>query len=371
MSRIHRLCAIVLIGCLIFTFPGAALGDGESETTAIELTVEQAVDKALDNSNNLKLAGFDIERGEEVRDKAKDGVLYTPAAGSGNTAANTAFAGLVAADIAWAMSKKTEGIKYDTITTSAFQYYTGVLNGQEKVSAAEKALTNAQWQQMVARVGYSVGTVSMSGKVLAEANYSGKEAALAAARASLDDSFQKLNNLIGLNSGDRPVLKDNPGLVLLKIDDLEAEVTRRVSESPSIWLAGKNVELARTNLDLYNWNVSSEPYEAKEIDVNKAEISAADAKQQLRQLVRTLYQSILQMEEQYSGLEQSLKVAEENLRVKQVQFEAGMATKGDIVSAESDLASAKQAMAQLAYQHELYKMYFNKPWTMTGTTSSS
>lgn len=369
MKKVNKLITAVLIGCLILVFPGVTLGSETMETSnSIELTLDDAVNRALAKNNALKTAEYDIERSEVIRDEAVDDVKYTPV-GPTPAAASAAFTGLVTKDLSWQMSKKTKDVTADTVVASVLNNYTGVLAAQEKVAAAEKALAYAEWQRLVARVGYQVGTVSISEKTVAESGYEGKAAALAAARSSLDDCFQKLNTLVGINSEERPVLKDNPECVPLKIDNLETEVSRRIEKNPSVWMAERNIDLAKLTLDLHSWNdPTSVPYDAKKIDVDKAELNASSTKEQMQQLVRTLYYSIREMEEQYVSLEQALKVAEENLRIKQVMFEVGMATKGDLLSAESELANAKQALKSLTYQHELYKYYFNKPWAFSGTS---
>ena len=380
VARFKKLIGVIaacffLASCMLFAAPGLSWGDemsaaGNAASAALELTLDEAVNRALAKSNTLKSAEYDIERSEEVRESAADKVKYIPA-GPTPDAAAAAFTNLVAKDLAWQMSKKTKDVKADAITLSVFQAYINVLAAQEKVAAAEKALADADWKRWAARVGYQVGTVSLSGKLTAEVNYDARAAALASARAALEDAYHKLNQLVGLNPDDRPVLKDQPQLIPIKVDDLEAEIQRRVEESPSVWLAERNVELARLALDLYDWtNPNREPYRAKEIDVTKAELSAADAKDQLRQQLRSIYQNIVQIEQDYASLEQSLKLAQENLRIKKVYYEVGMATKGDLLAAEADVASLQLALRAKAYQHEVLKLAFDKPWAYSGGSSS-
>ncbi|NPV90684.1 MAG: TolC family protein [Firmicutes bacterium] len=371
MKKLHRAGTyLMLVMMLLMAFPGVTQASEASAVVSVELTLDEAISKALVHSDTLRQADYDVERSKEVLELVDDKVqnLMTPDTSAGSTpsaAAAANYTTMVSTSVGYESSRITRNIKVDTVKTGVFQNYTGVLNAKEKLTAAEKALDNAQWQQMVAQIGYSVGTVSESSKVLAEANYTGKVAALAAAKANLVDSYQKLNNLIGLNAAERPVLKDDPPLVPLVVDDLEVEIQRRVTMSPSLELAEKNVSLAKMNLDLYIWNNASVPYEAKEIDYFKAEDTAKNSEDQMRQLMRTLYQGIVQLEQQHITTLQTLSSAEENLRIKQVQLDAGMATRGDVISAENDVAGARQALKSLVYQHELYKLYFEKPWTFS------
>ena len=333
----------------------------ENYPNVIQLTLDEAVDKALANSKELKQADYDIERGEKVREKVAEYVQYIPA-GPSPEAARAAFTALVRSDLAWQMSKKTKNIKADAVVLSVFQAYTNVLTAQEEVAAAEVALKNAEWQRRAARASYQVGMSSVAAKVQAEAGYELRKAALEAARQGLIDKYQALNNLVGLKPEDRPVLVDIPEFVPFKINNLEAEIQRRLEMSPSIWLADRNIDLAKLELNLYDWNTAQEPYSAKKIDVSTAELKAANAKEQMRQGLRAIYNKILQLEENYALQQQNLKIAEENLRVVQVQFDVGMATKAQLLEAESQVAEAKKNLASTIYTHEVLKLQFDKPW---------
>lgn len=209
---------------------------------------------------------------------------------------------------------------------------------------------------------YQVGMSSVAAKVQAEAGYELRKAALEAARQGLVDKYQALNNLVGLKPEDKPVLLDIPEFTPFEVNHLESEIQRRLEVSPSIWLADRNIDVAKLELDLYNWNTAQEPYSAKKIDVSTAELKAANSKEQMRQGLRAIYNKILQLEENYALQQQNLKIAEENLRVVQVQFDVGMATKAQLLEAESQVAEAKKNLASTIYTHEVLKLQFDKPW---------
>ncbi|MQL51546.1 TolC family protein [Desulfofundulus thermobenzoicus] len=341
-----------------------------------EMTLQQAVDKALANSKALKTAEYDIERSEEVRDNASDKVKWTPAgpiSGEGAAQAARAFTGLVQADLAWQMSKKSYNAEKDSVVMSVYQAYDRILQAQEGVRSAELALKAAEWQHRAAYAGLRAGTISKSDFLKGDASLEGAKASLEAAKKALEDAYQQFNQLVGLWPEDRPVLVDKPVFTPLKIDDLDYEVERAVEESPTLWLAKKQIDLAKLNLDLYVFNdpTNPDPYKAKEIDVNKAEVSAASADEKMRQLVRTIYYSIRQLEDQYAGLEQQVKVAQENLRVIRLKYDLGMATRTEVVAAEAALAGAQKALLDATCQHEVLKMAFEKPWAYAASAVSA
>ena len=347
-----------------FAYGSDTTGAFQNGTEGMELglTLDSAVNQALAHSTDLVLSDYDIERNEEMRQAAADKVKYTPTDGSSSGEATSAFLGLVQSDLTLQMSKKTKTIKKDILVKSVYEKYTNVLIAKEKVTVAEKALAQADFQRLAARISFQLQKVSLNSKIEAEANYLTKEAALGESRANLEDSYLKLNNLIGLNPQDRPVLTDEPAFVPLIIDNLEAEVQRRLEIDPSLWLSDKDVEKAKLDLTLYNWG-SSQPYRTKVIDLDKAEINAGNDKDNASQAIYNTYKSICQSEEQYKIKQQDLQLSEQSLQVNQLKYRLGMVAKGVVLTAESQVASTRLALKSAAYQHEILKMSFDKPWT--------
>lgn len=339
------------------------------EPATPELTMQQAVARAIIVSNALKSAKYDIDRGYEVRQFAADKVKYIPT-GPATPEAEMAFQGLLQADLSWQMAKKIYATQEDTIIMAVYQNYYRVKQAQEKVNAAKLAVESADWQYRMTVLGHQVGVASRQILIQARCNLAGAKANMEAGQQSLEDAYQKFNQLVGLWPEDRPVLVDRPAFSLMAVDNLYTETERAIEGSPTVWLTKRNIDLARISLNLYNFAdpYRKEPYEARKIDVNKAEVSFSDIRDQTKKLVRTLFYTIRQLEEQYAGTEESVKVAEESLRVVQVKYRVGMATRAEVVTAEASLSKAEQALLDLTCQHEVLKLTFRKPWTFSTTS---
>ncbi|MDD3654986.1 MAG: amidase family protein, partial [Desulfotomaculaceae bacterium] len=186
---------------------------------------------------------------------------------------------------------------------------------------------------------------------------SGGSAAAVAAGLAL------FNFLVGLWPEDKPILVDKPQYNELVVNDLDYEVKKALEESPTVWLAQKKVDLAKSVLSIYNYaDLSIEPYKVKEIDLEKAEVSAEDANEQFRKLVLTLYYNIKQLEQQYLIAQGNALVAEELLRVIKVKYEVGMATAPEVLAAETAFEKAKKQEFDILCQHEILTYAFKKPW---------
>lgn len=327
-----------------------------------EISFQQAVEKAKENSKALQNANYDVDRSYKVRENAGDDVVFIPSEAS-TSSADRAITGLVQADINWQSSKRTLSAQEDSVVMQVYQLYDGIIQGQAKVQVAEVQLKSAERQRTVTDANVRVGILNRMSLIQAQSTVETAKSTLETAKKSLADTYQKFNQLIGLNPEDRPALVDIPIFNELNVDDLEAAVSRAIDASPTVWLKEQQIDLAKLNLDLYKWNdSSSDPYDAKKIDVNKAEVTAQDTKDSMAKLVRTLYYNIKQSEEQYPSAQESVKVADENLRITRVKYEAGMAIEPDVIAAEAALAQAKQTLINIVCQHDTLVYAFSKPW---------
>ncbi len=353
----RHLIAVFLLGALLVSITAA----WAKEPATPELTLSQAVDRAISKSQTLKSAEYDIDRSYAVREASADNVLFTPT-GPTTTEAEKAFTGLVKADLNWQMSKKTYQTKVDSVVMDVYNGYYSILRAQEKVKTSELALRSADLQKRKTAAFYSYGKASKLALNQAENTWQAAKNTLETNRQSLEDAYQKFNQLIGLWAEDRPQLTDRPAFEPLEISNLDTEVARVVAESPTVWQAQQNISLSKLDLDLYNFNSSSTPYEAVKIDVQKTELSAAQTEEQFRETVRSTYYAIRQMEEQYTSLQNNARIAEENLNIARMKYELGLIIAAEVAASETSLAQSNQSLLDITCQHDLLKMNFRKPW---------
>jgi outer membrane protein len=359
---VRRLAVCLTLFVFLFTLLPSQAPAGEPLTP--ELTLEMAVERALKTDSSLKKAKKDLERSVEVKDYLADRIDFIPTGPVPSSNAESVFLNLTQAEISRNMARRNYTAREDAVVLSVHQAYYEILRNLEKVRVAGLTLENRQWLKQVAYAGQRAGTVDALGVIQAETSWANAKTELESAQKFLDDAYQKFNQIIGLSAKDRPVLVDSPELSPLEVSDLDVEVNAIVTSSPTVWSAEQAVELARLSRRLYDFtnpNVG-EPYEVKEIDLKKAEITAGDVKEQMAKQLRTMYYTAKQLEEQYAGIVESIRLAEENLRVAKVRFDVGIATKTDVLNAELALEQARQGLLEIGSQHEILKMAFKKPW---------
>ncbi|EMO0967693.1 TolC family protein [Vibrio cholerae] len=119
------------------------------------------------------------------------------------------------------------------------------------------------------------------------------------------------------------------------------------------WLVGVGV-----NIPLIENNGRSEQVKAANSAVSQVRYLKAQAKQDLSVLVEKTYLEAEQALEEVTGLNSSLNLAQENLRLRQKAFSQGLSTSVDVVDAELYLASIRtqQSLASFNYLISLNKL---------------
>jgi outer membrane protein TolC len=338
-----------------------------------ELSLSKAIEMAVKQNKALKIDELEIERTEALREEAADRLSFTPTGDSGyDPEVEAAWYSLLQADLTWRMSRKSYDARLDGITLAVCQLYWNVLKARENVKVKELALELARLELQKSQSAYRLGltgrlqssgsAASVKGLEQAVADVAEAESALAAAQNELDKAYLKLNQLVGLHPGDRPVLVDKLEFYPLQVADLDTEVNRVLENSPSVWLAEQKVTQKKYATDLMFASGQYTPYDVRQAEMAQAELDARNARDALEMQVRELYHTLKSLEESYRSAEQEVATAREELKQKQIMFRLGLATRADVLAAEVSLASANYVLTDLAAQHSYNKVVFQKPW---------
>jgi len=368
--RHHKVLYIsVLLTFILSLVPITAIAeDQSSEMNA--LTIDQAVKLAFEASKPLRQAKLEIERNEEVRNSVADKVKYTPE-GPASPQAEAAFTGLIAADIGLQMSIKARTIEEDKIKNTVIQKYNMVLKDQSDLDYAVKALESAQNQTKISQLSLNLGTMSDLQMATDDLTHQSAKTTVYNAQLKLNKDYESLNSILGLGLDQRPQLVDKPVFTRINVTDIDTEITRIVNSDPSLWMAEQNISLNKTKLGLHNWAESTgDPYRAKEIDVEKSQLTSNQARQEMSRALRSLYTSIEQLEEGYAIQEKKLKLAQKDLAVKKLMYEIGMLSRVELNKYELEVAKSEIDLNNLIYEHENLKQAFKKPWAATATESN-
>jgi len=355
---------ISLLVLLLLIIPaGTCLADGEPAESV--LTVEQAIDLALKNSNTVKSADLALQAANISSDQAWEDVnsALLPDANGQYHGPVDSWNSIYVADYNLEAARKNYDTAIDSVKFNVYQKYYAVVNALDTADAQRLANQQAEEAYRFARLRFDLGLdtklqvfQSQQENVTAQNN-------LAGSTESLDQKYIALMEYLGLSKNDRPVLVRELAYTPFKVDNAETKIADIVKDSPGVWLAKRSSiltqETSGTSGDYYG--------ELTDINLEKADLTVITTKDAMTQATRNIYYGILSNEEAYNKAVAGAKAADEALRVKKLLFEVGMGTKLDVTGAEITAQSAHMAVDSLSYQHAILVMAFEKPWAYSSS----
>lgn len=340
-----------------------ALPAWAGEPATPELSLNDAIARALTHSESIRKAAKQLDLTEIERDQKEKDLGYIEGGATGESEGESAYAGLLSANLTWRMSERSLTSAQDTLTLSVCGKYWAIQLAGVNLEVAEIALKQANLDLNKARVSYQVGLTAADALLAAETKQASAKYSLEKAQNDLETAYTAFNQAVGLRAEDRPVLTDE--LSFTPMDDdvsLDVLVARVLGNSPTVWQAEQKVEMQKILKDLMFYTGSYQPYEARKIEMDQVKLDAASAKEAAEILTRNIYYTLRSLEVSYPAAEQAVKLAEENLRVGQVKLQVGMATGADVAALETALAQSRQSLLELKKNHAYYTLALEKPW---------
>ncbi|MCL2337573.1 MAG: TolC family protein [Firmicutes bacterium] len=350
------------LALIIWSGAGAVLA---AEPKTPELTVAQAIDMAVKYSPTLKSAQLTKDQAWQARQNAEDKNRYafTPTAGVASIDASVelAFSQLMQASNNYLTQGKVLDATTKSVKLNAYDYYLNVLIAQQSLQSAQKTLAKDQMAEGLAKVKASVGVIAQPELIAVQNTTANSTAVVQQAQQSLDKAYVTFNSAIGLQPEDRPVLTEQFSFTSFTVPNLTAEASRAETSSTTVWQLEQTVYLQQMNMSYINYGPTGalQNYNVQKFNVDIAKSGLAAGRQAVRDSVFTLYNDIQTNEQVYSQAQAAVKTATENLRVAQVKYKVGMATKLDVTVSETALASAQANLTNLIYQHAVLVANFN------------
>lgn len=263
---------------------------------------------------------------------------------------------------------------------------------QESVDSLDAHLKNVQAQ-------YAVGTVAKSDVLRSEVELANAQQTLIKAQNSYDVAVSSLNNVMGIPLDTEIKIKEELQYAAYPIslpDSMQLALQQRpeaAQADAAIDIAKKGVQIAKgdklpsvalkgttgwngDNLpgtDNNNWSVGvaaswnifdagSTKAKVKEADadVDKATQSAKQTKDSIQLEVRQAYLNMQEAEKRITTSKVAVAKAEEDFKIAQVRYSAGVGTNLDVMDAEVALTQAKTNYVQALYDFNTSKAKLDK-----------
>lgn len=334
------------------------------------LTYVDAVKLAIADSTSVKTAETTIDQTGKIMKEAGKNIDFVPAE-AGDEGQDKAFKGYAQTNLNYEAAKKNLDMTKEGIEYNVKDLYNKLLQKQNAVKLAALNIEDAERKLKVAQIKRDNQMSSDYEVTQATNQVTQNQAALEKAKKDLDSAYVSLNQVIGYKPEQRYELKDKPVYSEFK-DNVETKVSQVLTSSTAIWLSEQKVDLAELSLKLYNFSTpGNTPYEAEQLNVEKAQYATEGTKRQLEEAVRTIYNNIKALESQYSQIQAGLVSAKSAADMAKKQFDVGLATELQVYEANLKVTTAEQQAEDIVSSIDTLKLAFNKPWAMQGSAGAS
>ncbi|KZE70217.1 copper amine oxidase [Paenibacillus jamilae] len=334
------------------------------------LSYNDAVKLAIADSTTIKTVETNIDQTRKIMQETGKNIDYVPLE-AGVEASDKAFKGYAQTNLNYEVAKKNLEMTKEGIEYNVKDLYNKLLQKQNAVKLAALNIEDAERKLKVAQIKRD-NQMSSDYEVTQATNLvTQNQAALDKAKKDLDSAFLTLNQLIGYKPEQRYELKDKPVYSEFK-SNVETTVSQVLTSSTAVWLSEQKVDLAELSLKLYNFSTpGNTPYEAEQLNVEKAQLATEGTKRQLEEAVRNAYNTIKGLESQYSQIQAGLVSARSAAEMAKKQFDVGLATEIQVYEANLKVTTAEQQAEDIVASIDTLKMAYGKPWVLQGAASGA
>lgn len=334
------------------TFP--SLAEGEA------MTVDQAVQRAIERSSTIKSYEDSIEVTEESIDDVKVAFTYAT-----EYETSSAYAiSLRSLEAQLATYKDKVEVEKQSIRYQVENYFAGILLAQDYLSIGDWSLDVAKRELDVYKKQYELGMISQNAydqKVDAYNEVVTKQTTL---QNTVSTLYTGLNTLLDYNVAAVYDITLEDLITYEPIDKttLDAHVALATSSSnANIKALERSVEIAKYTLSLYSALYSNESELQKQANVVQTTSALNDAKLGYEASVKTLYQNILEKEDSYKDLTNQLTTLKNSMSIYEKQYELGQITELQLDSYKLQEKSLAMDIQSAINDHYFYMQQYDNP----------
>lgn len=336
----------VLAGAMDAPLHVAALPASPPAAAGEELTLEEAIARALLHSPDVELARLDVIEARMKRDEARIDQL-----------ASRSLSDLLEAERALEAAQLRYLDALIDVALAVEEAYYRLLRAIEQAAIARLNAEQAERRFQIAAARYEAGQIP---RLDYEEALLRRDEALHShltAESSHEDARRALRLLTGAREIQRWAPAEVP-FAPLEID-LHVAIEEALAKRREVLQAARQLEAAERDLELLRVT-SASPAELTraEASLKRAEIALAQAVARVEDDVRSGYSALRRAEENVSFTERERRLAEQRLAIALMRHEAGLISLADLVSAETAWMQANLSAAGAVWDYALEKARF-------------
>ena len=357
MVVIKRVGALLGLGIMLLGFSAIPVQTQEDNSKIHNMTIEQAVELALENNLQVKIAQADKKKKDAAYAYAKT-ISRTIKEYQGSS-----FQERLAEDlkprIAERQGEQAERLYQVTLNgvkIMAESAFYELLKAKENLEIAENALKRADEQLKLTNIRFEVGSAAKIEVLKAEAAQAGTRASLTAAQNNYKQKMLELNKVLGI---DLQTVVEPQGSFSFNREEfvLQQLLDRAMLEESSLIQAEDNAAVAQWTYEFIKNYYTPSYGDAKtaEQDAVMADLMLSQTRNNVITTVNQSYLSLKAAEEQYEYLKKAVELSYEAYRLTQLSYELGMSTLDELQKASDDVKVAEAQLSECIYNYNILK----------------
>lgn len=356
----------VFMVCSLFTSAGA--DEAEQKMT---LSLQQAIDYALENSSAIKLSHTAVEKAEVGFKEAKS--AYDKSGELSRQEKTLMSSQMIfdnfkltegyykeMADMGVTLAKAGRERTIESVQMAVQNAYFNLLFAEDKADIQKDMLESAQRDMDIADKKYELGMVSQMDVLASEAALESARLGYNTALRELEYQRMSFNKTLGLPLKTEVELTDQLGFEEPPEADLEERIALALENRYEIISAGEQHRVDELNYDLtatwYPENTYTNQQAKHQLESSLQ--SLVDAQQDVELSVRKAHMDMHSAYESIEVLAKNVERLEKAYDIARLQYDTGMATSQDVVNALNALNDIKLQHLQAIHGYNLAKVQF-------------
>ena len=337
MKRKQMCKSIIILLILSFLVPVLGLAQ---ETELKRYTLDELIEKGLNQDPLIKSIGHTIESISITRDRANLNLSFIPAAQFFTSSEPIqTYKQAVTLNKTYENARDNLIIEIDSVKYDIIKKYQTLLNAKENMEVARKDFENKKVLMDISVLKKNMGMISDIENNASIQTYNIAKNALELKEKELSKAYANLNSAVGFSDDSRYELELSDFADIEK-ELMDSDLNNLISlgrDGIIIRVLERNLSQIQFDFDFYVMNVGAKPISAigEDIKSEKAKIDAN--KENLAESIRTIFLNAQQTQKNYKDLLAKDEIDRKLHEVKKIQYDLGMITKIDFMESEKTL----------------------------------
>ena len=340
-----------------------------SETAALEeLTLEKAIEQALQTNNTLQNARIDAKNADlneslsyiTSADMSKDMIDSLEGTKEQLNAAKAKYVGNAQAEINKKLNALMVKATESKIRLGAQNVYYNLIFAQDDYELKKQSLARAETQLKVAKAAFDVGTKAKTDVLQAEMGVAGAKAALTSAANAVEVARMDLNDFLGVDLNKKwKIVSSNKQVAPISLT-LEQAQAQALSKRVEMTKVQEELKLAELNVKLIEEYSALSTLQGRQArnNVDKSKMAIEEQKRTISKEVAQAYLNLNAAREAIEFQKTAKNSAAESYRLTNLRFENGLATTLEVIQAEEELSDRENQYQKAILNYNLAVVNF-------------